>query len=88
MALQPTLPVVSVFAVGELSRSKVSPSFVIMDSQNNPLQRECSVDVVLATKELSICLGLKAKCCLEHELLLIRRLEGGRDVELHNEAKR
>lgn len=25
------------FAAGELSRSEVSPSFVIMDSQNNPL---------------------------------------------------
>ena len=27
---------VSAFAAGELSRSKVSPSFVIMASQNNP----------------------------------------------------
>lgn len=36
VALQPNLPMESVFAAGELSRSEVSPSFVIMDSQNNP----------------------------------------------------
>jgi len=40
VALKRSLPAVSVFGAAELSRSRVSPAFVIMDSQNNSLQRQ------------------------------------------------